>query len=96
MADILKISYKIFFFFFFLLSSIFNTAKAQSPAIYWQQFYGGSKIDFLGLIKKTTDHGFIMAGNGLSTDGDFSGTGNGGSDLEVLKLMFVAERSGVK
>jgi len=68
---------------FVLLNS---TVKAQTPSLYWQQYYGGSKIDFLGLILKTADMGFIIGGHGQSTDGDFTGFNNGASDFEVLKL----------
>ncbi|HRG22947.1 MAG TPA: gliding motility-associated C-terminal domain-containing protein [Chitinophagaceae bacterium] len=63
-----------------------NVVAAQAPSLYWEQYYGGSKIDFLGLILKTTDTGYVIGGHGQSTDGDFNGINNGSTDFEVLKL----------
>jgi gliding motility-associated-like protein len=68
---------------FVLLNS---TVKAQTPSLYWQRYYGGTKVDFLGLLLKTADTGFLIGGNGQSTDGDFNGINNGSSDFEVVKL----------
>lgn len=61
--------------------------NAQPPSVYWERFYGGSKVDFLGYIQKTFDNGFAIAGHGQSKDGDLTVTMSGGaSDFELIRL----------
>lgn len=65
----------------------FTFLKAQPPSIYWQHYYGGSKVEFRGTLTKTSDKGFVIAGHGQSTDGDFSGNSNNGqNDFELVRL----------
>jgi gliding motility-associated-like protein len=79
------ISYPFLSSLFFLLFADFSST-AQAPSIYWEQYYGGSRVDFSGRLKKTTDNGFVIAGYGQSVDGDFTGTNNGFNDFELIKL----------
>lgn len=41
--------------------------------ILWEKAIGGSSVDYAYTIRETNDHGFILAGNVNSSDGDFSG-----------------------
>ena len=75
-----------FCYLLFLLSFISTQLPAQAPTIYWEQYYGGTKVDFSGRLKKTVDNGFVIAGYGQSVDGDLSGTNNGFNDFELIKL----------
>jgi hypothetical protein len=53
----------------------------------WQKCYGGSNKDNLMSIQKTTDGGYIIAGNTLSNDGDVNGNhGGSGSDCWIIKI----------
>jgi len=51
-----------FCYLLFLLSFISTQLPAQAPTIYWEQYYGGTKVDFSGRLKKTVDNGFVIAG----------------------------------
>ncbi|MDR2354295.1 MAG: T9SS C-terminal target domain-containing protein [Deltaproteobacteria bacterium] len=53
--------------------------------IQWQKSFGGSDKDFANSIQETSDGGFIVAGNTLSSDGDVS-KNQGKSDIWVFKL----------
>jgi hypothetical protein len=79
------ISYPFLSFLCILLFADFSST-AQAPSIYWEQHYGGTKVDFSGRLKKTVDNGFVIAGYGQSVDGDLSGTNNGFNDFELIKL----------
>jgi len=54
-------------------------------AINWQKTYGGSEWDGANSIYSTSDHGFVIAGFSLSSDGDVS-INHGGEDYWILKL----------
>ncbi|WP_445454526.1 T9SS type A sorting domain-containing protein [Flavobacterium sp. 25HG05S-40] len=48
--------------------------KADSNGnIQWQKSLGGSNNEYFGLIKKTTDNGYVVLGSTASNDGDVSG-----------------------
>lgn len=66
-------------FLFTLLTS------AQSPAIQWQNSFGGSSADLGYGIKQTSDGGYIFVSNTQSTDGDITGH-HGGFDIWVVKI----------
>ncbi len=51
----------------------------------WEKSFGGSNDDAAYSIKQTLDHGFIIAGNTASNDGDVTGN-HGGDDYWVVKL----------
>jgi hypothetical protein len=51
----------------------------------WQKSLGGSDNDAGYSVKQTFDHGFIIAGNTASNDGDVTGN-HGGNDYWVVKL----------
>lgn len=59
---------KIIYLSFFLSIISF----AQPPSIEWQKTYGGSLQDYGLNAKQTSDGGYILIGDTLSTDGDFS------------------------
>lgn len=51
----------------------------------WQKSLGGSGEDEAYSVKQTTDGGYIIAGNSMSTDGNVTGN-HGGFDYWVVKL----------
>jgi hypothetical protein len=51
----------------------------------WQKTYGGSNWDEAYFIQQTTEGGYILAGNSVSTDGDVTGN-HGYFDIWVVKL----------
>jgi hypothetical protein len=51
----------------------------------WERSFGGSGIEIAYDIAKTTDGGYVIAGNTFSTDGDIS-QANGGSDFWLIKV----------
>jgi hypothetical protein len=53
--------------------------------IQWQKTFGGSSIDYAFSIKQTTDGGYILLGETLSTNGDVV-SNHGSFDIWVLKL----------
>ena len=56
-------------------------------AISWQNNYGGSADDYAYSILQTSDGGYIMTGNTLSSaSGDVTGTTIGSNDVWVVKL----------
>jgi len=46
----------------------------------WQKAYGGSAQDSTHSIKKTSDRGYILAGNASSNKGDLSGNHSSSDD----------------
>jgi len=59
---------------------------APQSAITWQKTYGGSNDDdFNGIIRRTSDGGYIATVTTLSTDGQVTGY-HGGSDIWLVKL----------
>lgn len=76
--------YRYLFFLLFLVL-LFSSIQAQTPSLYWEQFYGGTKVDFRGKIKHTADKGFVIAGHGTSVDGDYNSTNNGANDFQLIK-----------
>jgi hypothetical protein len=55
------------------------------PAIQWQNAIGGSELDEAYSIKQCTDHGYIICGATLSSDGDIP-FNNGFIDYFLVKL----------
>src|SRR5205823_5409826 len=53
--------------------------------LFWQKTYGGLFTDAAYSIQQTTDGGYIVAGETLSTEGDIK-TNHGGVDYWVIKL----------
>ncbi len=69
----------------FILLLFSFTSYAQAPQIIWQKSFGGTNWDFARSIIKTTDGGYIVAGDSRSNNGDVIGN-QGGDDCWVLKL----------
>ena len=57
----------------------------SAGALLWQKTLGGSLNEEAYSIIETNDHGYFVAGNSESSDGDITGT-NGGYDFWVAKL----------
>ncbi len=57
----------------------------STGAIEWQKAFGGSSLDEAYSIQQTTDGGYILAGNSMSTDGDVTGN-HGYFDIWVVKM----------
>ncbi len=51
----------------------------------WQKSLGGTANDFANSIQRTTDGGYIVAGQAISNNGDVSGN-HGATDAWVIKL----------
>ncbi|MGI8583749.1 MAG: PKD domain-containing protein [Chitinophagaceae bacterium] len=51
----------------------------------WQKSLGGTANDFVNSIQRTTDGGYIVAGQAISNNGDVSGN-HGATDAWVIKL----------
>lgn len=51
----------------------------------WQKSYGGSSVDYAKMVKRTSDHGFIIAGWSASTDGSVSNN-KGDTDYWIVKI----------
>ncbi len=62
----------------------FGSSSAQ-PVIQWQKSLGGSEFDEAKCIQQTTDGGYIVTGDVLSSNGDVFGN-HGGHDFWVIKL----------
>ena len=58
---------------------------SSTGSLEWQKTYGGSAPDTFQTIQKTTDGGYIVAGNTSSNNGDVSGL-RGAQDFWVVKL----------
>ena len=71
---------------FFVTFFINNISNAQAPSIQWQKSLGGSLYDTGKSIQKTTDGGYIVAGETQSNDGDVTGNHSGENDFWVVKL----------
>ena len=57
----------------------------NAGAIEWQKCLGGTESDQSSSIQGTTDGGYVVAGNTISTDGDVAGN-HGSYDAWVVKL----------
>jgi hypothetical protein len=57
----------------------------SSGTTQWQKCLGGTGIDYAFSIKRTTDSGYIVAGNSYSNDGDVAGY-HGNADYWIVKL----------
>ena len=57
----------------------------DSGTILWQKSMGGTANDFANSIQLTSDGGFIVAGQAISTNGDINGN-HGATDAWVIKL----------
>lgn len=75
-----------YFLLLLMLPFLATAIEAQPPSLYAANFYGGTKVDFNGRLKRSYDHTFVIAGHGTSADGDFNGINNGFNDFELLKL----------
>ncbi len=62
-----------------------NITNAQAPVIEWQKSLGGTGIDNASSIIKTTDGGYVIAGNSQSNNGDVTGN-HGSDDFWIVKL----------
>ena len=51
----------------------------------WQKSLGGSNVDQLYAVKQTSDNGYIIVGNTMSSDGNVA-FNHGGSDIWIVKL----------
>ncbi len=76
-------------------------AKVDSAGtLMWNKCLGGAAddgADAPGSVIETADHGFLIAGNSLSTDGDAAGSGyHGASDWLVIKLDSVGTKQWAK
>ena len=58
---------------------------SSSGTLLWQKSMGGTANDFANSIQLTTDGGYILAGQAISTNGDISGN-HGSTDAWVIKL----------
>lgn len=76
--------HKNYVYFLVVLFSILDSFS-QTPSIQWKNCYGGSAGESANDLICTTDYGFLIVGNSLSTDGDVSGN-HGGSDAWLLKI----------
>src|SRR5262249_27185472 len=70
-------------FFFYLLSLKYLGQSA--PDIKWAKSFGGSEDDSGYSLDVTTDGGFILAGNTLSTDIDVENN-HGDMDAWIIRL----------
>jgi hypothetical protein len=58
---------------------------SNNGSIQWQKSLGGTDNDFANSIQHTTDGGYIVAGQAISTNGDVGGN-HGATDAWVIKL----------
>ncbi|MBP6825726.1 MAG: T9SS type A sorting domain-containing protein [Saprospiraceae bacterium] len=56
-----------------------------SGDLLWERNYGGSNADLANEIQRTSDGGYVVAGNSFSSDGDVAGN-NGIDDCWIVKL----------
>ncbi|MEI8134227.1 MAG: T9SS type A sorting domain-containing protein [bacterium] len=59
-------------------------AQILSPKIRWQRCCGGSDIDGLRSINRTSTNGYVLAGSSSSNNGDVSGN-HGGGDVWLVR-----------
>jgi hypothetical protein len=76
----MKISILILTGYLVQLGAFSAFAQSQAPHIEWAKSYGGLDEDQALCIEKTSDHGFIIAGQSFSNDGDATGHHNPNSD----------------
>ncbi|TZG00252.1 T9SS type A sorting domain-containing protein (plasmid) [Chryseobacterium panacisoli] len=70
---------------FTFLFFTFSISMAQTaPSIEWQKALGGSQAESANAIQQTSDGGYIVAGNSMSSDGNM--TNHGDSDYWIIKL----------
>jgi hypothetical protein len=71
----------------FCFTILIQRAFAQIPSIEWQNTIGGSDIDQLFSLKKTTDGGYILGGKSKSgISGDKSENSQGNEDFWIVKV----------
>jgi len=58
----------------------------ETGNLQWEKNYGGSDWEKARSIKKTTDGGYVVAGESYSNDGDIGGKNNLSSDYWIIKL----------
>jgi hypothetical protein len=66
------------------LLSVSTLLHAQSPAIQWQNTFGGTSSDQATSMEVTSDGGYILGGYSVSKDGDVTGN-HGDADYWVVK-----------
>ena len=72
-----------------VISILFSALYSYSqPLIQWQKCFGGSAVDYGRSIQQTTDGGYIITGQSISTNGDVTG-GHGNYDYWVVKMNSV-------
>ncbi|MBL3547727.1 T9SS type A sorting domain-containing protein [Chryseobacterium sp. KMC2] len=59
--------------------------NADGGVVFWKKSFGGLYPDQALSMVKTSDGGFIMAGQSFSTDGDVTGN-HGGTDYWIVKI----------
>jgi hypothetical protein len=57
----------------------------NNGAFQWQKSLGGTANDFVNSIQRTTDGGYVVAGQALSNNGDITGN-HGATDAWIIKL----------
>jgi gliding motility-associated-like protein len=82
-------------FFFLILVFHSNFLHAQLPPVYWQKSFGGSGADLRSLVRATSDHGCILGGFSLSSNGDILANA-GAQDIAILKLDACGNRQWTK
>ncbi len=76
-----------FFILYVLLHvSVFTHAQKPSPKIISQKTIGGSLNETLNCTYPTTDGGYILGGQTISSNGDISGSRKGLSDALIVKI----------
>lgn len=70
-----------------VIAFISTVSFAQPPAIQWQKSYGGTDVDIAHQIQKTSDGGYIIAGESKSNDSNVSGN-HGDIDFWIVKINY--------
>ena len=77
------------FILFVVTLTIKVSAQTNPPSIQWERSFGGSNDDRFSAVQQTYDHGYIIAGNTNSNDGDVHGnhdTSGNTYDVWIIKL----------
>lgn len=72
--------------YFVLLAVLFQlNCYSQAPLLQWQKKFGGTIQDYGNCITRTIDGGYILVGDALSTDGDFSASVGISANAQLIK-----------
>ncbi|MBI3509575.1 MAG: T9SS type A sorting domain-containing protein [Bacteroidetes bacterium] len=69
------------------IAGIFFIARAQAPAILWQNCTGGTKMDYFNGADQLPDGGFVASGDGESNDFDLTGDSQWGVQEGWVKVV---------